>query len=145
MTADFNSSNFDMARFLKEQGDYTKKAYTAAEVAKQNMEAADIQRAKEAIEAEENAFLSLTLGEKLKELGIGKHVLNQIKETAVNAVADVIYNPIADYLEKYENIFNQDEYYAELQAIGKQHFFNNRELAKTAAESVIGTKFNYDM
>lgn len=143
MTADFNSS-FDMARFLQEQNDYTKKAYTPAEVAAANMEAADIQRAKEAIEAEENAFLSLTLGEKLRELGVGEHVLNQLKETAIHTVAD-IFTPLQEYLEKYENIFDQQVYNAELQAIGKQHFFNNRALAQAAANSTEGTKFNYQM
>ena len=139
MAADFN-----MNTFLNEQSSYLNRNYTNVENGKAAMEAADIQRAKEAVEAEEGSFLSLTLGEKLKELGVGEHVLNQLKETALNTVTGV-FTPLSDYLKKYENIFDQNVYNAELQANGKQMFFTRMALAQESEQDEKGQKFVYDM
>ena len=85
-----------------------------------------------------------TLGQKFRELGIGEHVLQQIGKTALGTVTD-IFTPLMDYLEKYENIFDQNVYNAELQANGKQMFFSNMALSQEAAKNPIGTKFTYQM
>lgn len=133
------TSNFNMDNFLREYRNYNNKQYTAAENAKAAMEERDISRAEEAVK--NNNLLSLTLSEKMTELGIGKRVLQQITDTAIGAVEEVI-SPLTDWLEKYENIFDEKVYNAELQAIGKQFFFNEQARAAEAAKSPNGQNFN---
>ena len=138
-------ADFEMNSFLNEYRSYNNRQYTAAENGKAAMEARDIERAKEAVEQEQ--FLGLTLSEKLNELGIGKRVIQQLGETAANLVLDVV-NPISEYLEKYENIFNERVYNSEIQAMGKQMFFAQQALSKESREgfgSEIGQNFVYNM
>ena len=135
-------ADFEMNSFLNEYKSYNNRQYTIDENGKAAMEARDIERAKEAVQQEN--FLGLTLSEKLNELGIGKRVVQQLGETATNLVLDIV-NPIGEYLEKYENIFDQRVYNAELQAIGKQHFFNAQARAEAAAENPAGQRFVYTM
>ena len=138
-------ADFEMNSFLNEYKSYNNRQYTAAENGKAAMEARDIERAKEAVQ--ENNFLGLTLSEKLNELGIGKRVVQQLGETATNLVLDIV-NPIGEYLEKYENIFNERVYNGEMQALGKQMFFAQQALTKETKEgfgSEIGQNFVCDM
>ena len=136
------ASNFNLNNFLNEYLTYGNRQYTAAENGKAKMEEIALQKAAEAVK--EDSFLGLTLSEKLAELGIGDRVVQQLGDTAVNVLKDLV-NPITDYLEKYENIFDQDTYNAELQAYGKQLFFSKQALADAAAEGKVAQRFVYDM
>ena len=80
----------------------------------------------------------------MAELGIGDRVLEQIGETAANLVLDIV-NPIGDYLEKYENIFDQRVYNSEIQAYAKQMFFASQAMKQDASERPVGQRFVYDM
>lgn len=132
------ASNFNMESFLREYKTYNNRQYTASENAKAAMEKRELEKAEEAVQS--NNFLSLTLSEKMAELGIGKRVIQQIGDTALGAVEGII-DPLTDWLEKYENIFDERVYNAELQAYGKQTFFNMQALASTAAENPVGQNF----
>ena len=52
---------------------------------------------------------------------------------------------LKDYLEKYENIFDQRVYNTEIQAYAKQMFFASQAMKQDASESPVGQKFVYDM
>ena len=115
------------------------KQHTAAE---ESMEQKLVQRAEEAVK--ESGLLTLTLSEKMAELGIGERALQQFADTATNILLDVV-NPIGDYLEKYENIFDQRVYNTEIQSYAKQMFFASQAMKQDAAERPVGQKFVYDM
>ena len=72
------------------------KQHAAAE---ERMEAKLQERAKEAVE--NKGFLTLTLSEKMAELGIGERVLKQVADTATGLVTDIV-DPLNEYLKKYE-------------------------------------------
>ena len=133
---------FNLNTFLKEYGTYNNRQYTAAENGKAAMEERDIERAKAAVEGQ--GFLSLTLSEKLNELGVGKRVIQQLGETAVGAVEDII-SPLTDWLEKYEHVYDEKVYNAEMQAMGKQMFFARQALTKEAAAGKVGQTLAIDM
>ena len=115
------------------------KQHTAAE---ENMEQRLVQQAEQAVK--ESGFLTLTLSEKMAELGVGDRVLQQFADTATNLLLDVV-NPIGDYLEKYENIFDQRVYNAEIQSYAIQMFFSSQAMKNQAAENPVGQNFVYDM
>ena len=104
MAESFNLNNF-LNTYKTQTYDPTKLHANA----QANMEAAELQKEEEAVKG--NGFLSLTLSEKLAELGIGERVMQQVADTAVGMFADVI-NPLTEYLDKYENIFDQNVYNA---------------------------------
>ena len=137
------SSSFNLNTFLNEQNSYMNMKFTAAENGKAAMEERDIERAKEAVETT-NKFLGLTLGEKMKELGIGERVMQQVVDTATGLVTDII-DPLTDYLNKYEKVFDQEMYKTEIQSYAKQMFFSGQALKEEAASSVVGQRFVYDM
>ena len=144
-----SESQFNMNTFLNEYKGYNTQKFTAKELAERNMEARDIANAEQAVTAQdERSFLKLTMsgkiGEAFKEAGIGEFVLRQVADTAESIVTGWL-DPIADYLEQYENIFDQRIYNQELQELGKQHFFNNQALQAEVAGSTIGTNFSMDM
>ena len=115
------------------------KQHAAAEA---NMEQQLVQKAEEAVK--QSGFLTLTLSEKMAELGIGERAMQQFADTAMGLLTDVV-NPIGDYLEKYENIFDQRVYNAEIQSYAKQMFFASQAMRQDAAENTTGQKFVYDM
>ena len=115
------------------------KQHTAAE---KNMEQQLVQKAEEAVK--ESGLLTLTLSEKMAELGIGERALQQFADTATNLLLEVV-NPIGDYLEKYENIFDQRVYNTEIQSYAKQMFFASQAMKEDAAERPVGQNFVYDM
>ena len=115
------------------------KQHTAAE---KNMEQQLVQKAEEAVK--ESGLLTLTLSEKMAELGNGERALQQFADTATNLLLEVV-NPIGDYLEKYENIFDQRVYNTEIQSYAKQMFFASQAMQQDAAERPVGQKFVYDM
>lgn len=115
------------------------KQHAAAEA---NMEQQLVQKAEEAVK--QSGFLTLTLSEKMAELGIGERALQQFADTAMGLLTDVV-NPIGDYLEKYENIFDERVYNAEIQSYAKQMFFASQAMRQDAAENTTGQKFVYDM
>ena len=115
------------------------KQHAAAEA---NMEQQLVQKAEEAVK--QSGFLTLTLSEKMAELGIGERAMQQFADTAMGLLTDVV-NPIGDYLEKYENIFDERVYNAEIQSYAKQMFFASQAMREDAAENTTGQKFVYDM
>lgn len=115
------------------------KQHAAAE---ERMETRLVEQAEEAVKS--SGFLTLTLSEKLAEMGVGKRVVQQFTDTALGLLTDVV-NPIGDYLEKYENIFDQRVYNAEIQSYAKQMFFSSQAMQKEAGENPVGQKFVYDM
>lgn len=115
------------------------KQHAAAEA---NMEQQLVQKAEEAVK--QSGFLTLTLSEKMAELGIGERAMQQFADTAMGLLTDVV-NPIGDYLEKYENIFDERVYNAEIQSYAKQMFFASQAMRQDAAENTTGQKFVYDM
>lgn len=136
------NNGFNLNQFLQEYKTYGDRQYFATENGKAAMEQRDIQRAQEAVT--ENGLLSLTLSEKLAELGIGDRVFQQIGDSALGLLKDIV-DPITDYFEKYDNIFNQDVYNSEIQAYAKQMYFAREALAQDAASRANGQKFVLDM
>ncbi len=133
---------FNLNKFLNEQATYNMRQYTAVENGKAAMEARAVEQAKEAVS--NNNFLGLTLSEKINELGLGKRVIQQIGDTAVNAVENIV-SPLTDWLEKYEHVYDQNIFKSEIQSMGKQMFFAKQALSQEAAEGKIGQNFVYDM
>ena len=133
---------FNLNKFLNEQATYNMRQYTAVENGKAAMEARAVEQAKEAVS--NNSFLGLTLSEKINELGLGKRVIQQIGDTAVNAVENIV-SPLTDWLEKYEHVYDQNIFKSEIQSMGKQMFFAKQALSQEAAEGKIGQNFVYDM
>ena len=115
------------------------KQHAAAE---ERMEKKLLEQAEQAVQ--KNGFLTLTLSEKMAELGVGERALKQMADTAIGLVTDIV-NPISDYLEKYENIFDERVYKAEIQAYAKQMFFASQAMKEEAAENTTGQNFVYDM
>lgn len=111
-------------------------------VAEERMETRLEEKVEEAVK--QNGFLTLTLSEKMAELGIGELALKQFADTALGIVTGVV-EPIGDYLEKYENIFDQKAYNSEIQSYAKQMFFASQAMKAQAAESTTGQNFVYDM
>ncbi|MBE7710617.1 MAG: hypothetical protein E7Z92_00605 [Cyanobacteria bacterium SIG31] len=110
--------------------------------AEMNMEQRLVQQAEQAVQ--EAGLLSLTLSEKMTELGVGERVLQQFGDTAVNLLKDLV-NPIGDYLEKYENIFDQSAYNSEIQSYAKQMFFASQAMKEDAKDRPEGQNFIYTM
>lgn len=137
MAETFNLNNF-LATYTQATYDPTKQ-HTAAE---QNMERKLVEQAENAVK--QSGLLTLTLSEKLSEMGVGERVLQQFADTATNLLLDVV-NPIGDYLEKYENIFDQRVYNTEIQSYAKQMFFSSQAMKEQAAENPVGQNFVYDM
>ena len=133
---------FNLNKFLNEQATYNNKKFTAIENGKAAMEARAVQKAEEAVGT--NAFLGLTLGEKINELGVGKRVVQQLGDTAVNAVESIV-SPLTDWLEKYEHVYDQNIFNAEIQSMGKQMFFAKQALSQEASVAPVGQSFVYDM
>ena len=135
--------NFIMQNFLNEYKSYNNRKYTAVEAGKAAMEERDVKRAEDAVNGQ--GLLSLTLSEKLvNDLGLGKRVVQQLGDTAIGAVEEIV-SPITNWLEKYEHIFDEKVYNAEMQAMGKQMFFARQALAEEAASGAVGQKFVIDM
>lgn len=115
------------------------KQHAAAE---ERMEKKLQEQAEQAVQR--SGFLTLTLSEKMAELGLGERALQQFADTAMGLLTDVI-NPIGDYLEKYENIFDERVYNTEIQSYAKQMFFASQAMKEEAAENTTGQNFVYDM
>ena len=136
------AETFNLNNFLNT---YKTQTYDPTKVhanAQANMEAAELQKAEEAVKA--SGFLTLTLSEKLAELGVGEHVMQQFADTAMNLLTDAV-NPLTDYLNKYENIFDEQMYNSEIQSYAKQMFFAGQAMKQQAAENATGQKFVYEM
>ena len=136
------AETFNLNTFLQtyQQNTYDPtKQHSAAEA---KMEEKLVQQAEAAVR--ESGFLTLTLSEKMAELGVGERVLQQFADTATNLLLEVV-NPIGDYLEKYENIFDQRVYNTEIQSYAKQMFFSSQAMQIQAEENPIGQNFVYDM
>ncbi len=111
-------------------------------IAEEKMETKLQEQAREAVEPKN--FLSLTLSEKMAELGLGERTLKQVADTAIGMVTDIV-NPIEDYLAKYENIFDQKAYNAEIQSYAKQMFFASQAMRQDAIQRTAGQNFVIDM
>lgn len=136
------ASSFNLNTFLQEYKSYNNRTYTAAENGQAAMEQRAVKQAEDAVKS--SGFLTLTLSEKLAELGIGEKAIKQFGDTAVNMVKGIV-EPVADYLEKYENIFDQNKYTEEIQSYAKQMFFANQALSQDAASRDAGQNFVYQM
>ena len=137
MAETFNLNNF-LQTYKTQTYDPTKQ-HAAAE---ERMEAKLQEQAKEAVE--NKGFLTLTLSEKMAELGIGERVLQQVADTATGLVTDIV-DPLNEYLKKYENIFDQRVYHSEIQSYAKQMFFASQAMQQEASEHTKGQNFVYDM
>ena len=137
MAETFNLNNF-LKTYKTQTYDPTKQ-HAAAE---ERMEANLQEQAQEAVAGK--GFLTLTLSEKMAELGIGERVLQQVADTATGLVTDIV-DPLNEYLKKYENIFDQRVYHSEIQSYAKQMFFASQAMRDEASEDVTGQNFVYDM
>ncbi|MBQ7763851.1 hypothetical protein IJ384_00635 [bacterium] len=137
MAEAFNLNSF-LQTYKQNTYDPTKQ-HSAAE---KNMEQRLLQQAEEAVK--ESGFLTLTLSEKMAEMGVGERALQQFADTAMNLLLDVV-NPVGDYLEKYENIFDQRVYNTEIQSYAKQMFFSSQAMESQAAANPVGQNFVYEM
>ena len=133
---------FNLNTFLNEQATYNSRQYTAVENGKAAMEAREIAQAEEAVA--NNGFLGLTLSEKINELGLGKRVVQQLGDTAVGAVENIV-SPLTEWLEKYEHVYDQNIFNTEMQSMGKQMFFAKQALSAEASVAPVGQRFVYDM
>ncbi len=133
---------FNLNTFLQTYKNATYDPTKQHAAAEERMEARLIEQAEQAVK--ESGLLTLTLSEKLAEMGVGKRVMEQFADTALGILTDVV-NPIGDYLEKYENIFDQRVYNTEIQSYAKQMFFASQAMRQDAAENTTGQNFVYDM
>ena len=136
MAESFNLNNF-LNTYKQTTYDPAKRDAAAKEHMEKNLE-------KKAEEAVKNNLLSLTVGEKIKELGFGPRVAQQIADTALGRIKDLV-NPLTDYLNKYENIFDENMYKSEIQSYAKQFFFASEEMKKANYENPVGFNFTYKM
>ena len=136
------AETFNLNTFLQTYKQTTYDPTKQHAAAEENMEQQLVQRAEEAVR--QSGFLTLTLSEKMAEMGIGERALQQFADTAMGLLTDVV-NPISDYLEKYENIFDERVYNAEIQSYAKQMFFASQAMRQDAAENTTGQIFVYDM
>lgn len=137
MAETFNLNNF-LQTYKTQTYDPTKQHAAAEERMEERLQ----EQAKEAVE--NKGFLSLTLSEKMTELGIGERVLQQVADTATGLVTDIV-DPLSDYLKKYENIFDERVYHSEIQSYAKQMFFASQAMREDASENTTGQNFVYDM
>jgi len=70
--------------------------------------------------------------------------MQQIADTAAGLLTDVI-SPLGDFLEKYENIFDERVYNSEIQAYAKQMFFASQAMKQEASNNTTGQNFVLDM
>lgn len=133
---------FNLNTFLQtyKQATYDPTKQHAA--AENNMEAKLVQQAENAVK--DSGFLTLTLSEKIAELGIGERVLQQFSDTALDLLLDVV-RPIGDYLETYENIFDQQAYNSQIQTYAKHMFFAGQAMKEQAEDNPTGQTFVYTM
>lgn len=115
------------------------KQHAAAEKA---MEDRLVQQAEQAVK--ESGFLTLTLSEKMAEMGVGERALTQFADTALGLLTDLV-NPITDYLDKYENIFDQEAYNSEIQAYAKQMYFASQAMREDANSNPVGQNLAINM
>ena len=137
MAETFNLNNF-LQTYKTQTYDPTKQPAAAEEKMEEKLQ----QQAQEAVQ--QSGFLTLTLSEKMAEMGIGERALKQFADTATGLLTDVV-SPLGDYLEKYENIFDQRVYNSEIQSYAKQMFFASQAMRKEASENTTGQNFVYDM
>ena len=133
---------FNLNTFLNNYRSYTEKQYTAAENAEAKMAEAELKRAEE--EVKNSGFLTLTLSEKLAELGIGDRVIEQFADTAYDFLTGWL-KPIDEYLKNHENIFDQEAYNSEIQSYAKQMFFSMQALSEESKSGSEGQNFVYTM
>jgi hypothetical protein len=133
---------FNLNKFLNEQATYNSRKYVPSENGKAAMEARAIQKAEEAVN--KNQLLGITLSEKISELGIGERVIQQLGDTAVGAVKNIV-SPLTDWLEKYEHVYDENIFKTEIQSMGKQMFFAKQALTAEIATSELAQNFIMDM
>lgn len=136
------AETFNLNTFLQTYKTQTYDPTKQHAAAEEKMETKLQEQAEEAVK--QSGFLTLTLSEKMAEMGIGERALQQFADTAMSLLTDVI-NPVGDYLEKYENIFDQRVYNSEIQSYAKQMFFASQAMRQEAAENTTGQNFVYDM
>ena len=137
MAETFNLNNF-LQTYKTQTYDPTKQHAAAEERMEERLQ----EQAKEAVE--NKGFLTLTLSEKMAELGIGERVLQQVADTATGLVTNMV-DPLNEYLKKYENIFDERVYNSEIQSYAKQMFFASQAMREDASENTTGQNFVYDM
>lgn len=139
MTAgNFNLTDYKNNAYL--QGLYhPEKLYAAAEA---KMEQQEVAKAEEAVN--KKSFGSLTLSEKLLELGVGKRVMEQIGDTALGVVREVV-DPVVSYLKDIEKVCTPGVLDQELQSYAKQMFFANNAMSEEDDKNPIGRRFVYNM
>lgn len=136
------AESFNLNTFLQTYKTQTYDPTKQHAAAEEKMESKLQEQAEEAVK--QSGFLTLTLSEKMAEMGIGERALKQFADTAIGLLTDVV-NPVGDYLEKYENIFDQNVYNAEIQTYAKQMFFASQAMRQEAAGNTTGQNFVYDM
>lgn len=134
------ANSFDLNTFLQNYKNYNANSFTAAENGKKAQEQREIEEAEKAVKGQ--SFLSLTLSEKLLDLGVGPRVAELVKGTAVNAVKEIV-NPFGEFLKKYDYIFDEEKYNQELQGLAKTMFFSNQALEE-AVDNKLGRKLVID-
>ena len=132
MAQSYNGYNFNQV--VKNSLAYLNKEYTAKAIAEANMEEQEIARAKAAIDAQPTLG-TLTLGDRLAQAGFGKHVAQQIVDTAVGAVAGIV-SPLTEYLNKYEMAYDEKLFMQEFNKDAFQLHTASREMEKEAARGV---------
>ena len=136
------AESFNLNQFLQTYKTATYDPTKQHANAEERMESRLVEKAEEAVK--QSGLLTLTLSEKMAEMGVGERVLQQFADTAMGLLTDTV-SPLSDYLEKYENIFDQNVYNSEIQAYAKQMFFASQAMRQDAAENVVGQNFVLDM
>ena len=91
MAETFNLNNF-LQTYKTQTYDPTKQHAAAEEKMEEKLQ----QQAQEAVQ--QSGFLTLTLSEKMAEMGIGERALKQFADTATGLLTDVV-SPLGDYLK----------------------------------------------
>ena len=130
------AESFNLKSFLNDYKQYGQNSFTSTANGRKAMEERELANAKKAIE-DGSDLLSITLHEKL----ISDRVLQQFGDTVMNRVKE-LFNPISDYFEKYDIVFDEKKLFDAMQADAKQMFYTKQALSEEAAKGTKGQKFD---
>jgi len=132
------ASQFNLNEVLKNQYEYLKKNYTAAENGQEAMLNRELENAKKAVEGE--GFLGLTLKQKINDMMPSELLQEEFKKVAIDTLTAAI-QPFLDYLEKNEVAFNPVMFQEQINADAKQLFYAQLALKKESEQNQSGQRF----
>ena len=143
--ADLSNSNapqfIGIDKFKTEYTTYGERKYTGGENGLRAIENRDIDRARQAVEAQDRQF-GILLKKKIEELAVPARVRQELKEVAVKMFS----KPFEEWLdsfaaEEYQIVFDEKAYNSKFGELAKQTYYTKKALEKAAEEEDLGQNF----